>query len=130
MRIIITTLTLLFVTFAWATDSDKAIETFLKQVDNKSFAKTWDNASPYFQKAITKEQWLKSLEAVRLPLGIAVKRSQKSKTEKNSLPGAPDGHYFIYIFETSFSNKKSATETITVHEEKDKSWKLVGYYIK
>ncbi len=35
------------------------------------------------------------------------------KKHSTSLPGAPDGEYVVIEFITSFSNKKSAIETVT-----------------
>jgi len=36
----------------------------------------------------------------------------------------------VMQFDTSFSNKKSAVETVTFVQEKDGKWKAAGYYIK
>jgi hypothetical protein len=47
-----------------------------------------------------------------------------------SLHGAPDGEYLVIQFETSFSNKKSAIETVTSMLEKDGNWRVSGHYIK
>jgi len=46
------------------------------------------------------------------------------------MPGAPDGQYVLMQFETSFTNKKSAVETITFMLEKDGQWRAAGYFIK
>lgn len=47
-----------------------------------------------------------------------------------SLPGAPDGEYVVVQFETSFTNKKAAAETVTPMLENDGQWRVSGYYIK
>jgi hypothetical protein len=70
------------------------------------------------------------MQQVRKPLGPLVSRKVKSAQELTSLPGAPDGHYIVMQFETSFANKKSAIETVTFMQEKDGKWKAAGYYIK
>ena len=103
---------------------------FFKHIDAKKYKKTWDNSALYFQNAIKKDQWNKSLEAVRTPLGKNRSRKMLSETPKSSLAGAPDGNYIIYQYQSSFENKKHAVETITFTESKDKKWKLVGYFIK
>ena len=36
----------------------------------------------------------------------------------------------ILQYKTSFANKKSATETVTPMLDKDKKWRVSGYYIK
>jgi len=46
------------------------------------------------------------------------------------MPGAPDGQYVVMQFDTSFTNKKTAVETVTVGPKQDGQWKASGYYIK
>jgi hypothetical protein len=59
-----------------------------------------------------------------------VSRKLSSARNARSLPGAPDGNYVVMQFDTNFSNKKSAVETVTFVQEKDGKWKAAGYYIK
>jgi hypothetical protein len=49
---------------------------------------------------------------------------------ETSLPGAPDGEYVVIQFETSFENKKAAIETVTPMFEKNRGWRVSGYYIQ
>ena len=67
---------------------------------------------------------------MRKPQGEITSRKQKSATHKTSLPGAPDGDYFVFEFDTSFANLPAAVETVTVAFDKDGSWRTVGYRIK
>ncbi len=46
------------------------------------------------------------------------------------MPGAPDGQYIVMQFETSFANKQTAIETVTVGPEQNGQWQASGYYIK
>lgn len=57
-------------------------------------------------------------------------RELKSKQYATSLPGAPDGEYVVIQFKTAFENKKSVVETITPMLDKDKKWRVSGYFIK
>lgn len=68
--------------------------------------------------------------AVRKPLGKLISRKVKNKNYTTSLPGAPDGEYVVIQFETSFEKKKSAIETVTPMMDKDRNWRVSGYYIK
>ena len=47
-----------------------------------------------------------------------------------SLPGAPDGEYVVIQFDTSFTNKKVAVETVTPMKDEDGIWRVSGYYVK
>jgi len=111
----------------------RAIESsdaWLKLIDNGLYTKSWETSAELFKKAISKEQWNQSLNAVRRPLGEVIKRDVKSKQYMTSLPGAPDGEYVVIQYDTSFENKKSAIETITPMLDKDGKWRVSGYYIK
>ena len=103
---------------------------WLRDIDAGNYPQSWTNAAAGFQAAITPEKWMESMQAFRRPLGSLISRKVISAQEMSSLPGAPDGRYIVMQFETSFTNKKSAVETVTFILEKDGQWKAAGYYIK
>ena len=121
---------------AIAQDSDKekpavsAAEKWLSMVDEGKYSDSWQGAAEYLRNAINQEQWNRSLQAVRKPLGEVVSRQMKTATYKTSLPGAPDGEYVVIQFDTSFENKKAAIETVTPMMDQDRMWRVSGYYIK
>ena len=121
---------------AIAQDSDKekpavsAAEKWLSMVDEGKYSDSWQGAAEYSRNAINQEQWNRSLQAVRKPLGEVVSRQMKTATYKTSLPGAPDGEYVVIQFDTSFENKKAAIETVTPMMDQDGTWRVSGYYIK
>ena len=120
--------------FAENADAEKAAlaaaKVWLQLVDEGKYTESWNEASEYFKRAITKEQWEQTVQAVREPLGKTVSRKLKSKQYTTTLPGAPDGEYVVIQFESSFTNKKTAIETITPMLDKDGMWRVSGYYIK
>jgi hypothetical protein len=105
-------------------------DAWLQLVDVGEYEKSWDDAADYFKGAISKEDWKKSLEAGRKPLGKIVSRTVTSAKYSTSLPGAPDGEYVVIQYEASFENKQSAVETVTPMKDKDGEWRVSGYYIK
>ena len=108
----------------------KGAKRWLDLVDGGNYRESWNAAATYFKNAISQDQWVKSLNAVRTPLGKLAQRTLKTKEYKASLPGAPDGEYVVIQFETVFSNERSAIETITPMLDKDGKWRVAGYYIK
>ncbi len=107
-----------------------AAESWLALVDDGKYAESWDSAAEYLKNAVSKNDFVKSLNAARKPLGKLKSREVESKEYRTSLPGAPDGEYVIIQFKTSLENKKSAVETVTPMLEKDKTWRVSGYYIR
>jgi len=103
---------------------------WLSLVDEGNYAESWNQAAGFFKNAVTKEQWLNSMKAFRVPLGNTVVRKLKSKQYTKTLPGAPDGEYVVIQYETTFEKKQSAIETVTPMLDKDGKWRVSGYYIK
>jgi hypothetical protein len=63
-------------------------------------------------------------------VGQMKSRTFKSVTSTTTLPGAPDGEYVVFQFNTSFEQKAAAVETVTAIREKDGTWHVGGYFIK
>lgn len=118
--------------FAAETPEDaaqKAAESWLKLVDGGKHAESWDAAAALFQAAVSREQWIQALGAVRPPLGELVSRRVKSRTFSKTLPGAPDGEYVVIQYESTFGKKAAAVETVTLVGA-DGAWRVGGYFIK
>ena len=108
----------------------KSAETWVAFVHSGRYAESWDEAAQLFKAAVSKDQWQGMLHATHNPLGQTLSRTLKSATYSTSLPGVPDGEYVVIQFDTSFEHKKSAVETITPMLDKDRAWKVSGYFIK
>lgn len=107
-----------------------AAEQWLQLVDAGRFDESWQSAAGFFRDAVSRAQWKSSLKTVRKPLGSLVSRKLKQARYTKTLPGAPDGEYVVLQFDTSFSNKSSAVETITPMLQEDGQWRVSGYFIK
>ena len=107
-----------------------AAEHWLNLVDKGKYAESWDQSATYFKNAIKKDDWKRTVKAVREPLGNVISRSIKSQNYMTALPGTPDGKYVVIQFEVSFTNKKAAIETITPMMDSDGKWRVSGYFIK
>ncbi len=110
--------------------ADVAAQAWLALIDDGRYSESWKEASAIVQGAATEQGFANSMETFRKPLGDLVSRKLKSAQPMTELPGAPDGQYVVMQFETSFTNKKSAIETVTFMLEKDGQWKSAGYFIK
>ena len=103
---------------------------WLNLVDAGQYGASWDESAEDFKMSLSREQWEQMLGAVRTPLGNREKRELKAKRYKTSVPGAPDGHYVVIQFNTSFKNKAKAIETVTPMKDPDGQWRVAGYFIK
>lgn len=110
--------------------AEAAALAWLSLADAGDYSHSLDQAAGIFQASITQQHWVDALTRVRGPLGALVSRKVVSARYATSLPGAPDGEYVVIRFQTEFTNKRQAIETVTPHLEKDGSWKVSGYYIR
>lgn len=106
-----------------------AAEAWVALIDAGKYRESHEAAAPYFKAALDANGWEQTAAAVRGPLGSVVSRTVRSTTYTTEVPGAPDGEYVIIQFDTSFENKKSATETITPMRDESGVWRAAGYYI-
>ncbi len=108
----------------------RAAEAWLQLADSGQYGLSWDEASTLFKGAITRDQWINAVTGVRQPLGPLKDRKFQSATRTRTLPGAPDGDYVVLQYETTFTNKQRAVETVTPMKEPDGQWRVSGYYVK
>jgi hypothetical protein len=108
----------------------KSVDAWLALVDQEKYGESWEAAAKLFRKAVSRDRWKEAVSPVRAPLGKVLSRKLRGAETKSSLPGAPDGKYVVFQFDTSFAGKKSAVETVTPMQEEDGSWKVSGYFIK
>jgi hypothetical protein len=119
-----------------ASDSKKlasalfAAKKWLVLVDKERYAESWKEASDLFRHMVQSDLWVASLKALREPLGKLISRKVQSDVYRTTLPGAPDGQYVVIEFESSFEHKKTAVETVTLMLDKDRVWRVSGYFIK
>ena len=109
--------------------AQESAQQWLDLIDRSQYVASWSTAASYFQNNITATEWEKMLQGVRQPLGATISRQLETKEYKTSVPGSPDGEYVIIQYQTSFSNKKSAVETVTSMLDRDGIWKVAGYFI-
>jgi len=107
-----------------------AAQGWLKLIDGGKFDASWREAAGFMKGKVTREQWFQMMETNRKPLGTSSSRTKTSTWFKTTMPGAPDGEYYIFQFESVLSDKKTYVETVTPTKEKDGKWRVIGYYIK
>jgi hypothetical protein len=105
-------------------------ESWLAMMDAGKYADSWKAAAAVMRGAVTMEKWESTMKNVRDPLGKLESRKLQSATYTTLLPGVPDGDYVVILYETSFEHKATAQETVIMSREKDKVWRVAGYYIK
>ncbi|MFK5925127.1 MAG: DUF4019 domain-containing protein [Desulfuromusa sp.] len=108
-----------------------AATNFFELVDAGRYEQSWEACAAYLKNEIPKEEWVKRLSAVRSVAGKLLDRKQTDFTyTKNANEGIPDGEYMVYHFDSKFQNEDHLTETVTVMLERDRTWRIAGYFIE
>ncbi len=110
--------------------AEAAAQAWLELVDSGRYAESWQQAATLFRDAISEKDWVRTIAAVRGPLGAVESRERVSAQPTTQLPGAPDGHYVVIQYRTRFAHKSSAVETVTPMLEEDGTWRVSGYYVR
>lgn len=110
-----------------------AIIPWLEEIDHGDYAKSWTDASKFFQKAITSDAWVAALGSARKPCGMIKSRTLASALFQKDVPTGvtvSHGEYVVAQFDTSFENIAHAVETVTFQKDSDGQWRAAGYFIK
>jgi hypothetical protein len=107
-----------------------AAEPWLKLLDDGQYSRSWETAADSFKDAVERKGFIGALNENRKPRGAVKSRELQSKDYTTSLPGAPVGQYVVLKYKTTFVKGNSAVETVTPMLDKDKRWRVSGYYIK
>jgi hypothetical protein len=107
-----------------------AATAWLALLDRNQLSQAWDAAAEPLKAIKDRRDFIKVIADARKPLGALNSRQLESKQFTTAVKGAPAGQYFVLQFKTSFAKRKSAVETITPMLDKDKKWRVSGYYVR
>jgi hypothetical protein len=107
-----------------------AANAWLKLVDQRKYAQSWQDASSFFRSQISQDRWESRINEVRTPLGPLVARKLSVAEPTTTLPGSPDGHYLVLQYQSSFAQQRSAIETVVMMLDHDGLYRTAGYFIR
>ena len=118
----------------WAQDSgttpaQNSVQTWLALIDTRSYAASWETAASSFKRNVPRETWSATIEEVRVQLGPLKERVLKSATAEKP-PGALQGEYIVFRFDTTFDRGPALIEVVAALKEKDGTWRVAGYLVK
>lgn len=89
--------------------AEKAAEAWLQLLDASEYAKAYEQMDPLAKAMVEEAKFVEQLAAVRGAMGKLKSRKLKSAAFHSTLPGLPDGHYFLLQYDTSFEKKSEAS---------------------
>ncbi|MEZ9232505.1 DUF4019 domain-containing protein [Vibrio amylolyticus] len=102
-------------------------KSWLELIDSQEYKKSWDESGEFFRSNISKETWVKAIDAARVSVGEIYTRNLLTEKPLTSLPNAPKGEYVVLRYRSEFAYS-NATETLTLRN--NNGWHVVGYFIK
>ncbi len=104
---------------------------FLKLVDAKKYAESWDVSSDFLKQSVSRAEWAKQLTKARDTIGELASRTLKDSKAETNPQGAPPGEYLIQTYESVFASQgKPFTETLPLVKGPDGRWRAVGYFVR
>lgn len=106
-----------------------AAEEWLALLDAGDHQACWRRGAALMRGAVTPEQLTGALRTALTPLGAPVSRSPDGADYHETLPGAPDGRYWVLRYAAAYARKRAAVETVTAAWD-DGAWRVSGYFIR
>ncbi|MGY0216766.1 DUF4019 domain-containing protein [Endozoicomonadaceae bacterium StTr2] len=129
MRTILTALIFWGASLAHASSEQVRAEAWLQLIDNGAYQESWEQSARYFQQQVASDDWSAMIRQARALMGLVETRTLVSSENHTRFPGAPEGDYLVFVYNTAFQNKADAVETVAFVKN-DGDWKAVGYYIR
>ena len=131
IRAFLACIALLVSTAAFAQDNSHAGDDFLKLLDTKKYAESWDASSDLLKRSVSRTEWTTQIVKARDTLGdVASRKLREAKPEKDP-QGAPPGDYLLMTYDTVFSSQGAPrTETLPLIRTADGTWRAVGYFVR
>ena len=108
--------------------AQKTAESWLALIDAGKYADSYDAASDEFKAQLTKEKWVEMAKGARGGTGAFESRKLVNALYTENIPNAPPGKYVALTFQAKYAGG-TATEQIVSINEKDQSWRPIGYVI-
>jgi ribonucleotide monophosphatase NagD (HAD superfamily) len=106
-----------------------AAQEFLTMVDAGKYADSWQISAAYLKKQIPQQDWEAKLGKIRATLGPLAERQLEDASYTASAEELPETEFILLEFDSQFKLKEM-TEVVTVLQDTDNSWRVVGYYIQ
>jgi hypothetical protein len=103
---------------------------WLTLVDSARYSESWDSAAVDFRTQVSRPEWQAAASAARSEVNPLGARRLSSAQYTHELPDAPPGDYVVLQYSTAARNNTRVVETITLTLESNRTWRVVGYFIR
>ncbi|MBE0502269.1 MAG: DUF4019 domain-containing protein [Desulfuromonadales bacterium] len=103
---------------------------FLQRIDNNDFEEARKEGAALLKERETLIGWVEKLRGVRNSLGSVIERKQIEVSYSTSAKDSPDGEYVMLTFNSQYQKRVAVSETVIVMLDKNRGWRVAGYFFK
>lgn len=100
---------------------------FLQLIDKGQVSETWPLTGPLMRGMVTQADWIATLKSMRLTAGKLKSRKLNMAAFTAVIDGAPDGHYYVVFFTSTFE-RATVEEKVILNLSKGE-WDVEGYFM-
>ncbi|MFL5310071.1 MAG: DUF4019 domain-containing protein [Myxococcales bacterium] len=105
-------------------------DAWLALLDSGQYEECCGAAAPFLQQGTTRGGWAESTAAARGSLGVPRLRKLISLMETKSVPSAPPGRYMVVEYQSKYSRRPVAFESVIEMLCDDGEWRVSGYAVR
>ena len=105
-----------------------AATNFLELVDAGEYETARKEGATILKEKETLDSWISLLASEDIVLGEVLSRNQIKSSYSTTALKSPDGEYVTLTFKSDYTHKKEITETIVVMIDKNRGWRVAGYF--
>lgn len=102
---------------------------FLQLVDAGRYADSWKISAAFLQEKVILKDWEEKLTKIRTTFGPLVQRDLEDVSFTAPAEELPEQEFILLEYSSKF-NLKQMNELVTVVQDTDNSWRVVGYFIQ
>ena len=104
-------------------------QAWLRLLDDAEYELCWQNAAEYFRNSVSLEEWKEKGSSARSAVGHLQTRKLKQSHATDDIGVGPKGKYCICEYDCVFSSVGSIVERVTLLQEDDGQYRVIGYYL-
>jgi hypothetical protein len=103
---------------------------FFQLIDKADYEAARKEGATLLKERETLIGWIDKLNGVRNSLGPAIDRKQIAVVYTTTAKDSPEGEYVMLTFTSQYQKKIAVTETVIVMLDKNRGWRVAGYFFK
>ena len=103
---------------------------FLQLIDAGDYEAARKEGATLLKERVTLNGWIENLAGAQVALGPVIKREQVEASYSTTAKDSPEGEYVMLTYTSQFKNRVGVGETLIVMLDKNRGWRVAGYFFK